>query len=165
MPCCPLISPQCFHLWFSSDCYCRKSILKAMMTQQQATQGLFRSPGENKCILSSRLHCLLRCINMMREKILNVDLPILAHFQKIPRSLKDKIEKLHSLSIKVGGGGAGRIITGDSWSKWCIRAFMFLMCLLDFVRVCVPTSVSVHQLSNWPDGLSTPLRFYFIDLE
>lgn len=46
---------QCFHQWVSLDCYCRNSILKAMMTQQQATQGLFRSP-------------------------------ILAHFQKIPRS-------------------------------------------------------------------------------
>lgn len=33
---------------FTLGGYCRNSILKAMMTQQQATQGLFRSPGENK---------------------------------------------------------------------------------------------------------------------
>lgn len=39
--------PRCFHLWSSSERYCRKSILKAMMMQQQATQGLFRSPGKN----------------------------------------------------------------------------------------------------------------------
>lgn len=43
MSCCPSF-PQCFHLWFLLHCYCRNSILKAMMTQQQATQGLFRSP-------------------------------------------------------------------------------------------------------------------------
>lgn len=36
--------PPSFHLWSSPGRYWRKSILKAMMMQQQATQGLFRSP-------------------------------------------------------------------------------------------------------------------------
>lgn len=156
MPCCPLISPQCFHLWFSSDCYCRKSILKAMMTQQQATQGLFRSPGENKCILSSRLHCLLRCINMMREKVLNVDLPILAHFQKIPRSLKDKIEKLHSLSIKVGGWGgqvALSLVTAEANGAfgplcfWCVCWTLWgCVCL----QACLCTNFQTDQMASAP---------------
>lgn len=47
-----LSMPRCLFIFqpfhFSLDCYCRNSILKAMMTQQQATQGLFRSPELGK---------------------------------------------------------------------------------------------------------------------
>lgn len=92
MPRCLVWLPQCFHMLFSLDCYWRKSILKAMMTQQQATQGLFRSPGEKKLLQVQHHTVNYISLTMWREN--NEDLPILAHFQKIPRSLKDKIIKV-----------------------------------------------------------------------
>ena len=63
-----------------------------MTTQQQATQGLFLSPGNEKSTQvpynTIKLH--LKKNPMMKkakQKKLQLGLPILAHFQKIPRSL------------------------------------------------------------------------------
>lgn len=63
-----------------------------MTMQQQATQGLFLSPGEREIKNQVQYYTikLLWFIPIMQEKKLQLALPILAHFQKIPKSLQDK---------------------------------------------------------------------------
>lgn len=70
--------------------YCRNSILKAMMMQQQATQGLFRSP-KKRINVKFKTELVFYSIWLTKERIwCKIGLPILAHFQKIPRILKTK---------------------------------------------------------------------------
>lgn len=77
-----------------------------MTMQQQATQGLFLSPGDEKSHYDSYYHIkLLKKKKKEREterarprplkkKKLQLGLPILAHFQKIPRSLQGESLKI-----------------------------------------------------------------------
>lgn len=61
--------------------------------QQQATQGLFRSPeGKKKFKFNAAPLTQFLCKKKRKKKKdrENVDLPILAHFQKIPSSLSEK---------------------------------------------------------------------------